>query len=553
MQQYQPPNNQPTVPHQVTQPPTKKHTLPSQPQHPVGYTPPGQNTPQRGEPTNKTRSSGLKLLAMAAFMGLFVTVIGVVAVGVGMFVLYGNDAILPNVEAGGVDVGGLSEADAAQKIESQWLNDGIVLTDGERSWMISPQEMGITIDATGTAKAAYAWGRDNGGITNGIQAIMGEASIEPRLSIDLTIAANQLDSIRDVVEIPAKNAGVQLVNGQVQPVPPVEGRVIDIDTILEKLRIDAAGELADGTLTIEMIGVAPAVTDASPLLAEAQQLLSNSLNIEAYDPIRDEAFNWSVTPTEWGQWLIASSDSNTTGLTLTLDTASLRTYLEQQAAALDANRYIDIDGSLEKINTALQEKQFNTWIQVKHNPTTYTVQGGETISSIGYDTGIPYPWIQAVNPGVDALSAGQVINLPSLDDLLPIPVVRNKRIVVSISEQAMWAYENGDLKWNWVVSTGITRSPTSPGIFQIRSHEINAFGGQWNLYMPHFMGVYEPGPNAGVMNGFHGFPTDASGGYLLWTNSLGSPATYGCILLSLENAETLYNWAEEGVVVEIRR
>ena len=32
---------------------------------------------------------------------------------------------------------------------------------------------------------------------------------------------------------------------------------------------------------------------------------------------------------------------------------------------------------------------------------------------------------------------------------------------------------------------------------------------------------------------------------------LGRPVTYGCILLSSENAQTLYNWAEAGVVVEV--
>jgi len=35
-------------------------------------------------------------------------------------------------------------------------------------------------------------------------------------------------------------------------------------------------------------------------------------------------------------------------------------------------------------------------------------------------------------------------------------------------------------------------------------------------------------------------------------NSLGTKVTFGCILLSNENAEALYNWAEEGVVVEIQ-
>jgi lipoprotein-anchoring transpeptidase ErfK/SrfK len=38
----------------------------------------------------------------------------------------------------------------------------------------------------------------------------------------------------------------------------------------------------------------------------------------------------------------------------------------------------------------------------------------------------------------------------------------------------------------------------------------------------------------------------------LWANILGRPASYGCIILDLNAAEKLYNWAENGVVVEIK-
>jgi len=38
----------------------------------------------------------------------------------------------------------------------------------------------------------------------------------------------------------------------------------------------------------------------------------------------------------------------------------------------------------------------------------------------------------------------------------------------------------------------------------------------------------------------------------MWANSLGRPASFGCIILTLEAAEWLYHWAEDGVVVEIR-
>jgi lipoprotein-anchoring transpeptidase ErfK/SrfK len=165
--------------------------------------------------------------------------------------------------------------------------------------------------------------------------------------------------------------------------------------------------------------------------------------------------------------------------------------------------------------------------------------------------GVPYLFIEQANGGITSATAGQTITIPSPDNFMPYPVVPDKRIVVSISQQRTTVNENGAVKWDWPTSTGISDSPTWPGIYQIISHEPNAYAANWDLYMPHFMGVYQPIPGSDFTNGFHGFPT-RGGWQLLWTNSLGTKVTYGCILLSNENAETLYNWAEEGVVVEIQ-
>jgi lipoprotein-anchoring transpeptidase ErfK/SrfK len=130
-------------------------------------------------------------------------------------------------------------------------------------------------------------------------------------------------------------------------------------------------------------------------------------------------------------------------------------------------------------------------------------------------------------------------------------VVENKRIIVSISQQKVYVYENGALKWEWLASTGINSSPTAPGIFQIQAHEPNAYAGNWDLWMPSFMGISRPVPTSDFMNGFHGFPT-RNGYDLLWTGDLGHKVTYGCVLLSNDNVNLLYEWAEDGVVVEIQ-
>ncbi|NJL93290.1 MAG: LysM peptidoglycan-binding domain-containing protein [Anaerolineae bacterium] len=247
----------------------------------------------------------------------------------------------------------------------------------------------------------------------GIEALLYGVQIEPRLIIDMQQASLRLEALRDVVEQPAVNAGVRLVDGQALAVPPVQGRVLDIPATLERLQIDAAGELADGALDLVMIPVAPAVTDATPLVQQASALLSSPLMIDAYDPINDQSAMWSLTPQEWSQWLVASPDTlNPLGLSLALDEHGLRGYLEAQATLLPGGTSIDVEDTIQRVNTALAAHQLSIWTRVYHALTLYTVQSGDTFSSIGYQLGIPYPWIQAANPGVTSLNPGQQITIP---------------------------------------------------------------------------------------------------------------------------------------------
>jgi lipoprotein-anchoring transpeptidase ErfK/SrfK len=234
-----------------------------------------------------------------------------------------------------------------------------------------------------------------------------------------------------------------------------------------------------------------------------------------------------------------------------VDRDRVRAYLAGRAGEVGQGRYYLEDEVVEDVAAAILSQGFEVVFRLYHHPRRHVVQAGETLASIARDHGFPYPWLQEANPGVDRLRPGQTVAVPSPDVLLPLPVVVHKRIVISISQQRMWAYEWDDPVWAWTVSTGIASSPTSPGVFQVQSHEREAYASSWDLWMPYFVGIYRPVPASGFMNGFHGFPT-RDGATLLWTGNLGHPVTYGCILLSTQNASLLYEWAEEGVVVEIR-
>ncbi len=482
-------------------------------------------------------------LSVVGGVGLLVAALAALALGVGL--IYG-DRVLPRVYAGGVLLGGMTEAEAVEVLREAWQT--ITLQDGPRQWPADPAALGITLDAEATAARAYQQGRGQGGV---LQGVLRRAEVPPALSLDAAQMRSGLAQMAPQFEQAPVNAGIRLVGGRVEPTPAEEGRTLDLEGTLARLAQDPTA-LADGVLELSMARVQPAITDASAMVAEAERLLSSPLDFRVYDPVTGDTAHWTVPPQQWAAWLAATPDpSRPLGLALALDEARLREYLNAQAsAALDPSRYIDAVEAAASMQAAIGEGRAEGLVRVYHHDKTYVVQPGDSLISVAWDFGVPYPWIQQANPGVEHLWPGQTIIIPSPDNFLEFPVVPDKRIEVSISEQRVRVYEGGALRWDWPASTGIASSPTWPGVYQIISHEPNAYAANWNLYMPYFMGVYQPIPGADFTNGFHGFPT-RGGSQLLWTNSLGTRVTYGCILLSSTNAEALYHWAEEGVVVEI--
>lgn len=280
-------------------------------------------------------------------------------------------------------------------------------------------------------------------------------------------------------------------------------------------------------------------------------VVMNPLSVRLYDPVTGDFATWDMPIENWDHWLTASrDDAMPNGYRFDILPQGVIDFLmSQQAIHLDTSRYLNIDESVAQIRDAIQTNT-QALLRVYHRDRQHVVKAGETITSIAWDYGIPYLYIQQANNGISTLAVGQTIVIPRADLFIEYPPIPHKRIKVSLAEQRVRVYENGVLKWDWGASTGINSSPTWRGVYQILSHEPNAYAGNWNLWMPKFMGVYRPVPNSDFTNGFHGFPT-RGGGQLLWENSIGTRVTYGCILLSNTNIALLYDWAEVGVVVEI--
>jgi LysM repeat protein len=511
----------------------------------------------RDRPPRRRRVSGPAALAAAALATIGLLALAVLAV----FLWWRSDYILPGVWVGPTVVGGRPVGGAAALLEEQWrlpwlqaVVQGEVVPDEEPDpgRTFSPADLGFVLDADGTAALAHAQGRSANSFA---ELIFGDGAItlSPIWRFDPAAGQAAVATLADQVDIPAVNAGVIIQDGRAQATPPRPGRALDLAVTMAALGKDPAGALERRTIVVHTTEVQPAVMDATAAAEAANQLLATTLTLQTFDPINGQQAEVAIGPQDWSGWLSLDVSQAAAGrLSWRVDEGQLEAYLDEVAASLGPERYLDIPAAAAAVAEAINGRQTTAQVRIYHRDRSHTVQAGETLSSIGRLHGIPYPWIMQANPDLgDQLNAGQVLTIPSPDVMLPLAPVRGKRIVVSISEQRTWVYEDGALKWDWPASTGIDSSPTAPGIFQVQSHEPNAYASNWDLWMPNFMGVYRPVPTSEFMNGFHGFPT-RNGTTLLWTGDLGHKVTFGCILLSSENAATLYEWAEEGVVVEIR-
>jgi lipoprotein-anchoring transpeptidase ErfK/SrfK len=510
------------------------------------------------------------------FLLFWLVILGLVAALVlSLGTLYRGDIILAGVEGLGRDLGGRTRSEAANILGDEWDSRRIILDAGDQTWTFSPSQIGVILDSDAMAEAAYQQGRDEPTSADFVSTVrrfvassglldagVDPTAVAPVWHFDRTTAADTLRTLAAQILIPAEDAAITVVDGQVQTTPAVTGQALDIALLLAMLESHpweaalARPQSAPLRFPMPVALQAPLVEEVSALVSEIAPLLEGDITIDLFDAVRNERHSWKARPADKGTWIAfaesGSADGGSKQLTWYLDRAKIAEFVSAQNASFGDERFVDP----ERLGPALSEVFENRAGRVKqlvqHGEREHVVKAGETLSSIAFDYGMPYPYLQQANSGLDLLLAGATIKIPSQDVLIPLEPLENKRVIISLTEQKMQAWENGDVKWDWQLSSGMDSSPTSPGVFQVQSHEEMAYAANWDLYMPWFMGIYRPVPNQAFMNGFHGFPS-RDRRQLLWTKDLGRRVTYGCILLNTENAKLLYDWAENGVIVEIRK
>ena len=191
----------------------------------------------------------------------------------------------------------------------------------------------------------------------------------------------------------------------------------------------------------------------------------------------------------------------------------------------------------------------------------YVVQPGEFLSQIGAKFGMNWLAIADINgiSNPDTVYVGSVLQIPTADEAAkygpvnatnygnfhasnshPGPKVGvGRELVVVLSTQTAYAYENGVLQKRALISSGLTATPTVQGDFTVLR----------KLATRHMVGPDYDLPNVPwVMYFYQGYAFHGT----YWHNNFGTPMSHGCVNMTTADAKWFYDFAPIGTPVHVR-
>ncbi len=186
--------------------------------------------------------------------------------------------------------------------------------------------------------------------------------------------------------------------------------------------------------------------------------------------------------------------------------------------------------------------------------TAHIVRYGESLSMIARQYGVSVLAITQANNIYDAntIFVGQELTIPTTNALSvpetgistvpaapPPRFTVGREIIVDLSDQRVYAYENGILVRNVLVSTGLPATPTVRGSYTIqRKYAAQTMAGP---------GYYLPDVPY-VLYFFAGYALHGT----YWHDDFGQPRSHGCVNLPTPEAEWFYNWADVGTPIMVQ-
>ncbi|MDN3443076.1 L,D-transpeptidase family protein [Microbacterium sp. APC 3901] len=448
------------------------------------------------EPAPKKRRLGL-------WIGLGV---GVLALGAGAASMI---LIAPGTTVAGIPVGWLTPGAAAETIEAHVAETEVTLTGAGDDIVLSGADLGVAIDASALADAAFAerplWN---------VTAWMGDP-VAGEITLDPAQAESALrEAVPTSFEDPV-DAGVvfDAAGGGYAITPSAPGTAVDVDGLTDAI----IATIADGGKSLEFSGApaeaTPAVTD------DDASAFANSLNtmLGSIGFYIGEERTVPVDPATASTWFSVVDEEGE--LSIVPDEAAIQATVDALPASVDrapvnATNIVDSGGEILR-----------------------TVAEGTNGRAIGDTSNL-------ASDVASKLEAGEGV-FPIEVTETPFESVNLKRnIVVDLSSQTTTLYENDVAVRSWKISSGKSTTPTDTGNFRVYAHLR-----EQDMKSREPDGSITETPNVPWVTYFNG---DEGFHGTYWHNDFGNPRSHGCVNMPIDVARYVYEWSPVGLEVTVQ-
>ncbi|SFL09313.1 VanW family protein [Geodermatophilus ruber] len=210
-----------------------------------------------------------------------VAAVAVLAATYGVDLLVAGGEVPRNTIVAGVDIGGLSPAAAAERLEAELaprVTADHVVVAGDVEATLSPATAGITLDVDETVEAAgdqplNPWTR--------LTSLFGDRQVDPVITGEDTALAAQIDVIAEQVDRAPLDATIAVEGTSARVVEPEEGRTLD----REGAAAAVTAALASGGDPATPIELPVEFTDVSVTTEEAERVLAETVTPALAAPV----------------------------------------------------------------------------------------------------------------------------------------------------------------------------------------------------------------------------------------------------------------------------
>lgn len=351
---------------------------------------------------------------LAALVGGFILFIGIILMWTIVYQLANAGRIFPGVSVAGVDLSGLSRAEAALKLSQtlSYASSGkILFRDGDKVWVASPVELGMVFDPTASANAAYAHGREDGlfgALSSQIRARGLGADVPPVILFDQRVAYAYLQNIAVQVDQPVAEAVLRVEGTNVISEPGRLGRALNLDATLIYLGAQLQS-FRDGEVPLVIGETAPRMLDVTAQADQARIMLSQSFTMTLPNAASGDAGPWTFDVPVLANMLVTTVVADANGapqVQVGLDEKELRKSLGDLKVIVDrqprdarfefndstgqleaissstVGREMDVEASIDAVNAALQRGEHSVNLVVAEQQPAVSDQ------AVGTDLGI---------------------------------------------------------------------------------------------------------------------------------------------------------------------